>query len=69
MMGHTLKFYSKVFLYDGKELLFELSCTWTSLIKKILGRMANSADPDQTVPFGPSDMGLSCLLWHVCPSG
>ena len=43
------------------------------LLIKILGRMANSIDPDQTAPdpdqtapSGQSDLGLHCLPMPFC---
>ena len=30
--------------------------------------MANGVDPDQTPRFAASDLGLHCLLRHVCPN-
>ena len=30
--------------------------------------MANCVDPDQTAPSEQSDLGLHCLLKHICPN-
>ena len=30
--------------------------------------MTNSVDPDQMLHFAASDLGLHCLLRHVCPN-
>ena len=32
-----------------------------SSVSKIVGKMANSVDPDQTAPWEQSDQGLLCL--------
>ena len=31
-------------------------------------RMVNSVDSDQTAPEEQSDLGLHCLLNHICPN-
>ena len=40
---------------------------FTVMNPKDADRMANSVDPDQTAPQEQSDLGLHCLLRHVCP--
>ena len=35
---------------------------------KMLAKMANSADPDQTAPKEQSDQDLHCLLEDFCPN-
>ena len=35
---------------------------------KIVGRVTNSVDPDQTFCSAASDLGLHCLLRPVCPN-
>ena len=30
--------------------------------------MESSVGPDQIAPKEQSDLGLHCLLWHVCPN-
>ena len=37
-------------------------------LSKNAGLMENSADPDQTPRSAASDLGLHCLLRHVCPN-
>ena len=36
--------------------------------KSAAGCVVNSVDPDQTPRSAASDLGLYCLLRHVCPS-
>ena len=35
---------------------------------KITEQLANSVDPDRTLHYAVSDIGLHCLLRHVCPN-
>ena len=46
---------------------FLLNFVLLSDVLKIAGWMANSVGPGQMLYFVVSDMGLHCLLRHVCP--
>ena len=70
-LGHSFKFYVKVFFYVmGKELSHKLSCRWTDLIfftvsiyptlgKCILKLFTNSADSDQSIHYETGQVHIS----------
>ena len=47
------------------SVLGHVRCCQSSFLLKIINRLANSVDPDETAHYEPSHLDLHCLHWYL----